>query len=250
MTQQPEVLTIETVKAAARDFAMLVNNGALSIPIEVSQISPPHRSLRAAFMYYLAERFQFPLSLTSLDLALRIPHINVRILELVLPSEWVYIEYQHADQRIYGFESDLLIFAAQHRRLGYFDGHSDPARTSVAIERVLYVRQEQTGDREVTERINAILDEQPSDGTGRDELIGYIASFSPHLDRAERGLLADRILAQRPQVGTLLFQKPHWMVHVSMKRLAAGDMDLLDAAHALEGTARTIEQDEREQAEK
>jgi hypothetical protein len=162
-----------------------------------------------------------------------------------------YLDYQSADQRNFGLESDLLLFLFHLiQPSGSPYPHELPFSRPLTIALVLSVSQERTGDRVVTERINAILDEQPSDGTGRDELIGYIASFSPHLDGAERGLLADRILAQRPQLGTLLFQKPHWMVHVSMKRFAAGGMDLLDAAHELEGMARIIKQDEREQPEK
>jgi hypothetical protein len=142
---------------------------------------------------------------------------------------------QFANSIILGLETDLLLFIFRPpQQFGYRDPDDNPAPCPGAIEHVLYVRQEQTGDRVVTERINAILDEQPADRTGRDELIGYIASFSPHLDRAERGVLADRILAQLPQVGALDFQKPIWKVQASMTQIGEGGIGLLDVAHAME----------------
>jgi hypothetical protein len=155
---------------------------------------------------------------------------------------------QSADQRILGLETDLLLFIFRPpQQFGYRDPDDNPAPCPGAIEHVLYVRQERTGDRVVTERINAILDEQPADRTGRDELIGYIASFSPHLDRAERGVLADRILARRPQVGALPLRNPHRQVRV---HLGDGGVNLLDISHAVEHTTTTNEQGGREQPEK
>jgi hypothetical protein len=60
--------------------------------------------------------------------------------------------------------------------------------------------------------------------------MGYIAS--PHLNRAERGLLADRNLAQRLQVGALRVRNPHRQARVQTDD---GGVDLLDVAHTVQG---------------
>jgi hypothetical protein len=58
MTQQPEVLTLETVKVAAPEIAMLVNSGALPIPRPVSR---RQSGLKVAFIHYLSERISAPM---------------------------------------------------------------------------------------------------------------------------------------------------------------------------------------------
>jgi hypothetical protein len=247
MSQQPDGLTLETVQVAARNFAMLVNSGALTIPKPV-----PRRqsTLKVAFIHYLSERFQLLLSRLSLDHSARLPHVNVTIVVSSVPLGMFNITYQSADQRIFGLETDLLLFAKRPtRQFGYPELRKDPTPRPVAIERVLYVRQERTADREATERINAILDEQPPGESGRDELMGYIASLSPHLTRAERGLLADRILAQRPQVGALHFLQPHWMVQPPRQPTSDGVIDLLDAAHEVEDRSTNREPGGHDQPE-
>jgi hypothetical protein len=217
MAHQPDELTVEAIKAAAKEFALRINNVGFH---ESTYFVPTSQAIARAFHRSVVD--QFHLVMTSLHASEdELPAIGVMVLATQdhLPAA---VPYQNAYQVVYGVGQPMLIFLF---RSG--NSPSDAVRR-VTITHVLFFQPEETGDREFAEQIHEILNGTDDLDTKRTELIGLFVSVRPKLRREEREDLASLVVQRPPAIGGLRYGTLRWRVWIPGTQIER--FDLLNAA--------------------
>jgi len=224
MAHQPEDLTVEAIKAAAKEFALRINSEGFH---ESTYEFPASQAIVRAFHRSVADQFHL-LMTPPHAFEDELPTIGVMVLATQghLP---VAIPYQSAHQVVYGVGQPLLIFRYRS------DNSTSDAVRRVTMTQVLFFQPEETGDFEFAEQIHEILDGTDELDTKRTELVGLFVSVRPKLTRAEREDLATLVLQRPPAVGGLRYGSLRWRVWISGAQMER--FDLLSTADAALGAS-------------
>lgn len=221
MADQQEDFTVETLKAAARDFALLVNQGTVFGP-DATFLHGGH--IEREFLAYLEKRFHLP-AFTSTspgaDLDIGVTLVWIRTRES-LSGTRIHdgaLPYQDAYQQLFGIGRDMLVFIYQLDRSA-----SLTSGAALAIQHVLYMPREQTGDKRVADRITQILNDERDSEAKKDELVQFFAALHPSPNSTQRTELAYRVLSQPPGIGALRYRWLSWRISVSEDDMSAFDL--------------------------
>jgi hypothetical protein len=212
MAHQPDELTMEAIKAAAKEFARHVNSEALQ---ELTHFSPPSYAIVKAFHRFVANQFHLPMTgpLPQHAFGDERPDIGVMVLAAQDQSPMTSIRYQNAQQLVYGVDRPVLVFLFRS------DYSPHDAGYTVTMTHVLFLQAEETGDRQVAEQIHEILNGAGDLDTKRTELVGLFVSLRPKLTRPEREDLASLVLHRPPAVGGLRYGALRWRVRISAAQM-------------------------------
>jgi hypothetical protein len=222
MAHQPDDLTVEAIKAAAKEFALRINREGFHESVYFTSAS---QAIVRVFHRSVADQFHLPMTAphASED---ELPTINVMVLATQghLP---VAIPYQNAYQAVYGVGQPVLIFR--------FRGDSSLRNAVRTVTHVLFFQPEETGDCEFAEQIHEILNGTEELDTKRTELIGLFVSLRPKLTRVERVDLASEVLQRPPAVGGLRYGSLRWRVWIPAAQMER--FDLLSTAEPASGAS-------------
>jgi hypothetical protein len=233
MAHQPDDLTVEAIRAAAKEFARHVNSQGLQ---ELTHLFPPSYAIVKAFRRFVADQFHLPTTgpLAPPASEEERPTIGVMVLAAQDRLPTASIRYQNAQQLVYGVGQPVLLFlfhsAYSSRDAGY----------TVTITHALFFQPEETGDRQVAQEIHEVLNGTGDLDTKTAELVGLFVSLRPKLTRAEREDLAALVLQRPPAVGGLRYGSLRWRVQIPPTQME--DFDLLSTAeraaeHAADASA-------------
>jgi len=229
MAHQPVELTVEAIKAAAKEFALRINSegsheNRLSFPT-------PYVIVRA-FHLSVANQFHLPMTAPMPQYASEdeLPPIGVMVLATQDQLAMASIPYQNAYQLVYGVGQPVLMFLFRR------DYSPQDAVHTVTMTHVLFFQAEETGDRQVAQQIHEILSGTGELDTKRTELVGLFVSLRPKLTRAEREDLASLVLQRPPAVGGLRYASLRWRVRIPPAQMERFDL-LSTGEHASDASA-------------
>jgi hypothetical protein len=221
LDRQSAPLTLDQLKAAARDFAR--RQSAVHIPslYGVADGKPVRTYVEQAFRQYLADTYGYVPDGAS-D-GIDFPELGVDLKVAPVEQPHSFSAFRDATQKVYGLGHHLLLLAY---------AKTDDARARRArltFPHVLFVAAERTADYQITAGILGILERQGN----LDDLVAFLEERNLPLDEIGRLQLAERIYAQPPLLGVLTLSSAlHWRLHYG-RALGMADAGAADGVQEL-----------------
>ncbi|BAZ29745.1 putative Type II restriction enzyme NspV [Cylindrospermum sp. NIES-4074] len=186
-----EVLTLSSLKIAARDFCIAFSETPIYNLYGVIDNKVVETYIESAFHQYLSTKYEYTFSSAALGVDFPGLEVDLRVTSIQEP-QFSY-PFRNASQKVYGLGYHLLIFVYEKT-----DDHSSRS-ANLKFQNVVFVAREQTGDYQTTYGLRGILSRHGN----KDDVTAFLEERNFPLDEIGRDALAERILQQPPEIGYL-----------------------------------------------
>lgn len=186
-----ELLTLESLKTAARDFCLEMSATPIHNLYGVTDGKAVGTYVESAFNQYLSTRYEYTLGSAALGIDFPGLEVDLKVTSIKQPQS--SCPFRNASQKVYGLGYNLLIFAYEKT-----DNHSDRT-ANLKFQNVVFVDKERTGDYQTSYGIREILRRNGN----KDDVIAFLEERNFPLDEIGREALAERILQSPPEIGYL-----------------------------------------------
>lgn len=186
-----EVLTLSSLKTAARDFCIAFSETPIFNLYGVTDGKAVGTYVELAFNQYLSTKYEYTLGSAALGIDFPGLEVDLKVTSIRQPQS--SCPFRNASQKVYGLGYHLLIFVYDKT-----DDHSSRS-ANLKFQNVVFVAREQTGDYQTTYGLRGIL----SRNGNKDDVTAFLEERNFPLDEIGREALAERILQQPPEIGYL-----------------------------------------------
>jgi hypothetical protein len=190
MDALPE-LTLEALKAAAKDFVRGLNSTSIPALFGATDGKAVGTYVEQTFRQYLSQRYLFTQG--NAAAGIDFPGLEVDIKTTSTRQPQSSCPFNSASQKVYGLGYHLLIFE--------YEKSDDPASHTayLRILHIIFLARERTADYQTTLGILEILRRNGNS----DDIVAFLEERNLPLDEIGRQALAQRILREPPKLGYL-----------------------------------------------
>ncbi|MBN3884669.1 MAG: restriction endonuclease [Nostoc sp.] len=186
-----EVLTLSSLKTAARDFCVALSTTPILNLYGVTDGKAVGTYVELTFNQYLSTKYEYTLGSAALGIDFPGLEVDLKVTSIRQPQS--SCPFRNASQKVYGLGYHLLILVYEK-----IDEHS--SRTAnLKFQNVVFVSRERTGDYQTTYGLREILRRNGN----KEDVIAFLEERNFPLDEIGREILAERILQQPPEIGYL-----------------------------------------------
>lgn len=186
-----EVLTLSSLKTAARDFCIVLSTTPIPNLYGVTDGKAVGTYVELTFNQYLSTNYEYTLGSAALGIDFPGLEVDLKVTSIRQPQS--SCPFRNASQKVYGLGYHLLILAYEK-----IDEHSSRT-TNLKFQNVVFVSRERTGDYQTTYGLREILRRNGN----KEDVIAFLEERNFPLDEIGREILAERILQQPPEIGYL-----------------------------------------------
>lgn len=186
-----EVLTLSSLKTAARDFCVLLGATPILNLYGVTDGKAVGSYVELTFNQYLSTKYEYTLGSAALGIDFPGLEVDLKVISIRQPQS--SCPFRNASQKVYGLGYHLLILVYEK-----IDEHSDRT-ASLKFQNVVFVSRERTGDYQTTYGLKEILRRNGN----KEDVIAFLEERNFPLDEIGREILAEKILQQPPEIGYL-----------------------------------------------
>ncbi|MEH2236982.1 restriction endonuclease [Nostoc sp.] len=186
-----EVLTLSSLKTAARDFCVVLGATPILNLYGVTDGKAVGTYVELTFNQFLSTKYEYTLGSAALGIDFPGLEVDLKVTSIRQPQS--SCPFRNASQKVYGLGYHLLILAYEKS-----DEHS--SRTAnLKFQNIVFVSRERTGDYQTTYGLIEILRRNGN----KEDVIAFLEERNFPLDEIGREILAERILQQPPEIGYL-----------------------------------------------
>ncbi|WP_413173623.1 restriction endonuclease [Anabaena azotica] len=186
-----ELLTLESLKTAARSFCLELSTTAINNLYGVTDGKAVGTYVESAFNQYLSTRYDYTLGSAALGIDFPGLEVDLKVTSIRQPQS--SCPFRNASQKVYGLGYNILIFAYEK-----IDNHT--SRTAnLNFQNVVFIDKQRTGDYQTSYGLKEIVRRNGN----KDDVIAFLEERNFPLDEIGKETLAERILHEPPEIGYL-----------------------------------------------
>jgi hypothetical protein len=186
-----ERLTLATLKAEAKKFAVAFSKKPIPDLYGINDGKKVGTYVEVELNHALIAQYEYATG--NAASGIDFPELGVDVKATSIKQPQSSCPYKSAEQKVYGLGYNLLVFVYEKK---------DDNQTKAAIldfQHVVFVAKENTADFQTTKGVTNILER---DGN-KDDIVAFLQDALLPLDDIGREALAEKILANPPQIGYL-----------------------------------------------
>lgn len=205
------VLGLPEFKAAAIEFATAISSTPIPTLFGVTDGKAVGTYVEHDFHEYLGKLYSYRAgsSASGIDF----PEISVDLKVTSSKQPQSSCPFRDASQKVYGLGYHLLVFIYDKT-----DDHISRSAT-LTFRHAFFIDRERTGDYQTTRGLLGILEREGN----RDDIVAFLEERNLPLDEIGRETLAERILREPPQLGSLTISNAlQWRLQYGRAIVLAG----------------------------
>lgn len=184
-------LTLSQLKIAAKEFTLDLGHSSIPELYGITDGKAVGTYVGHAFHRHLAESCTYKAGSSASGIDLPELGVDLKVTSIRQPQS--SSPFRDARQKVYGLGYHLLVFV-------YEKTNDHAARAArIAFHHALFVCRNRTADYQTTRGLREILERSGN----RDDVVAFLEERNLPLDEVGRGVLADEILRNPPELGYL-----------------------------------------------
>jgi hypothetical protein len=184
-------LTLTQLKTEVKDFVGGISTTPISPLYGVTDGKVVGTHIEQAFREYLLARYTYILgnSASGIDF----PDLGIDIKATSIRQPQSSCPFRDASQKVYGLGYHLLVFVYEKI------DRQELRAAQLSIHHAVFITREHTADYQTTYGLRGILVRNGN----KDDIVAFLEERNLPLDEIGRGLLAERIMYEPPEIGYL-----------------------------------------------